>query len=511
MDNSHNNIGLFPQMPVCEGIFQADVNSDFSLPDYKSEIRRLLCTKVSILPPKEYVGNSSAILEGDIIYKILYTGIDSALYCATLTDKYKLELPLEFNAHSVNSDETRLFFTWSCESSSSRVLAPRKLNIKAKISCRALALSPSFYTPNITGAYESGEVEKKVLQVSSVHLKKCQSEPIALNDLIPLDPQIDNVRIIGSSTEVMISECTSVSHRINIRGEAIVKLLYCNDAESQQALIMTKKLPFAEEIPCEDIDGTFEVCSYGVVDDEDVKVEENGISVELSLVLFATAQKGVTVPYIADAFSTRCSSVCENGEITVFEPLRCFNGSFSQSVSHPLTDLRISPDARIIDVSANAKVNSYGIENGKLTLLGESNYLVVYFCDGEYSCREISSPFRYESDTRINDKSAKDLSCYSITRCMFTRARNDGEQLHLDGEICFSVLSQSKQRVELLSTLALGDPLEKRSRGLTLCYPEKKATLWDVAKRYGESVEMLKRKNSLPDTYDISKKKYIIV
>ena len=41
MDNSHNNIGLFPEMPICDEVLHTEINSDFTLPDYKSEIRKL--------------------------------------------------------------------------------------------------------------------------------------------------------------------------------------------------------------------------------------------------------------------------------------------------------------------------------------------------------------------------------------------------------------------------------------------------------------------------------------
>ena len=94
MDNSQNNIGLFLQMPVCDGVFHSEISSDFTLPDYKSEIRKLLSTKVKILPPRQYIGNKNANAEGEIIYKILYVSTDGLLYSATLSDKYSFNMEL---------------------------------------------------------------------------------------------------------------------------------------------------------------------------------------------------------------------------------------------------------------------------------------------------------------------------------------------------------------------------------------------------------------------------------
>ena len=78
MDNSQNNIGLFLQMPVCDGVFHSEISSDFTLPDYKSEIRKLLSSKAKILPPRQYIGNKNAQVIAHEIKKALLTALSIA-------------------------------------------------------------------------------------------------------------------------------------------------------------------------------------------------------------------------------------------------------------------------------------------------------------------------------------------------------------------------------------------------------------------------------------------------
>ena len=141
--DSINQTGYVSQLPVCEKSVSVEVSSDFSLPDYQPEIRRLLSTRVSVLPPSDYVGNDNAEFSGELSYHILYVGSDGALYSATLNDSYGFSAPLEYSAKSTNADEVTLLAPVRADSVLTRVLAPRKINIRSKLHADVLALSPA--------------------------------------------------------------------------------------------------------------------------------------------------------------------------------------------------------------------------------------------------------------------------------------------------------------------------------------------------------------------------------
>jgi len=510
MENNQSNIGYLPQMPVCSGTFLTEINSDFSLPDYKSEVRRLLSTEATLIPKNDFLGNDGASVEGDVIYKLIYVGTDGALYCATLTDKYKLDVPFSFGAYSVNTDDVTLLTNCECEAVNSRVLGPRKLNVRARIVCRALALSPSLYTPRQIGAHNPANLEQKFEKVCAINARKLESEPIILNDLIPLDTDIDNVRIIDHSSSVLISECTSSGEMINARGEVFVKLIYCNDAQSDQALTMQRRLPFSASIKTSD--STPNACAaYGIVRDEQASVEENGIQLEIELSVNAMTQKNVEVSYISDAYSTDRQSECSYIELFVPEALSSFNSCLTQSEVLMLSDHKIDRNAQIIDCNATAHVGELKLENGRLCLLGECTYRIICHHEDEYSSKEITLPFRYETDGRA-DLGESELSDYLARVCVpSARARSDGERLYIDCELSFCVFTQAKKPIRLLESISFGEMLTKDNGGMTLCYPNSGATLWDVAKRYGEPIKKIKTQNGIPDNDDISKKKYIVI
>lgn len=511
MDNSQNNIGYFPQMPVCDKHLSVELNSDFSLPDYQPEIRRLLSTRATVLSPNEYIGNSEAELSGEIIYKILYLGADNKVYSALLSDKYSFTAPLEFNSKCVNNDEVTLITTCKSESVNTRVLGPRKLNIRSKLVCHVLGASPHLYSPTLVGAHNSASIENMILNTSCISLKKCTGEPQLLTDFIALDKQIDNVRIIDSTSSLMISECVASGEKVNVKGEVFIKLLYCNDSESEYPLSMLRKLPFSISIPCDGADASFECCAFGEVIDEHFNVAENGIDVEITVVISTKCQKNESIPYINDSYSTEREVRCTSATVPVRTALKAYNGNLTQNEIFSLESIKLSPNMKIIDICSKADVNEMSEDNGRHYLKGNATYQIIYCLDGEYSSVEVNAPIKYELDPRafasLNGKPLYDATVQIIS----SRARADAERLFVDSELDFLLLLQSEDSIEVLSEMTFGERLSKNEDEMVLCFPDKNESLWSVAKRYGEPQRKIRVQNSINDGDEPIKKKFLII
>lgn len=509
MENNQSNIGYFPQMPVCDGVFGTEMNADFTLPDYKSEIRKLLLTKVTLTPPKKYMGNDGATLEGEIRCKLIYVGADSGLYCAPLTDTYKLNVPFDFDAHSLNTDDITFVAFCSDDGITTRVLGPRKVNLRAKVVCRALGLSPAMYVPKVEGIGNPSTLENLVEDEKCAFLSCFESDHLTLTDEIPLDADIDSVRIVDYHTSAMLNECFVRGSKLHIRGEALLKLLYCNDAESAQALTMTRKLPFSTEIDTAGIPDGAECSAYISVEDENIRVDEKSINAEVYIKALATTQHNEAVRYISDAFSTEYETKTHSEDIsTLCSVKNCF-GNLTQNDTLPSSELKIDPNAKIIDCHCDVKIDSIKCENGKAVLAGKTDNSVIYYYDGEYNSKLISLPLKYELDVPHKDNECTHVSL-SHAECVSCRVRHDGERIFIDRELQFCILLQARKSISVLDSIEFCERLARVDSDMTLCYPSSDATLWSISKRYCKSPELIRKKNSLTDD-NISKKKYIIV
>ena len=511
MNSAKNEIGYFPQMPICDKHLQSDLSSDFTLPDYKSEIRRLLCVKARTIVPSEYFLNANAQLECDVNYNILYLGADGELYSLDLCDRCAFKLPLDFGSHAVNPDEITILSEAKVENVNAKVLGPRKLNLKSKVSLHALCLTPEFYNPNIVGSHNKGGIETLILTTPIANIKKCASEPEIISDLITLDKAGENTRVIDMQSSVSISECSASSGQINVRGEVIMKVLYCNDLQNSIPISHTRKIPFTKAIECDGVNNTYECSCFGATTEPQIEVTDDGISIGCALNIYARAQKNDEVYYIADAYSTEKEGVPSYMDVKLLSSLRSSNGNLTQNEVVSLENLSISSDSKIIDVCANINTDEVCLEHNHISIKGKCNYQIIYYLDGEYACKDYSAPFKYEIDCKNNKNTCKDIKWWAQVGVSSTKARMDHEKIFIDSELGFDIFALEEGNINLISELILGQTRNEKDGELLLCYPERDATLWNVAKQYGKPLSKIKKRNSIPENETAVKRRFLVV
>lgn len=510
MNNSNNNIGYFPQMPVCDKHFFTDLSADFSLPDYQPEIKRLLSTRISILPPSEYIGNGNASLSGEVNYYILYLGADNKLYSTKLTDTYSFEVPFEFNSHCVDMDNVTIIPHFSSENINVRVLGPRKLNVKSKVKSRILALTPMLHSALTTEMQMNNNIEKNISKVPILYAKNCQSEIESVSEYIPVENSGDEVRVIDVNSHISVSECNAAAGKIIVKGDVVVKLLYCNDLESELPITCIKKVPFSSTIECEELESSFECSAKGHFCDSEVQVSEQGINIEVSYILTVNAQKNEEVPYLLDAYSTQNYSESKSTPISILAPLKCGGGSLTQNDIFKLDDIKMPADCKIIAADARANVTELCSENGKMFFKGDCYYQITHWLDGEYSSIQASAPFRYELDCRLKNSDTP-LRFSASALPISVRTRVDDERLFVDCELIFDTFLQCENTVEILSEISFFEKLEKARDEVILCYPEKDATLWEIGKHYNQALKKIRTQNGLSESDLLPKTKFLVI
>lgn len=511
MNSEKTELGYFTQMPICDKHLSNELSSDFTLPDYKSEIRRLLSVRASTMLPSEYFANSNAQLECDVNYNILYLGADGELYSLNLCDKCSFKLPLDFSIHATNPDEITILSETKTENVSARVLGPRKINLKSKVTLHALCLTPEFYAPNIVGSHNKGEIENLILSVPIASIKKCTSDPEIISDTISIDGALENVRVIDMQPSVSISECSASNGQINVRGEMLFKVIYCNDLQNSLPISNTRKIPFSKTIFCDGANNTYECSCTGRATDSQIEVGDNGINIEATLTILALAQSNEDVYYVADAYSTEKEGVPSYADTKYLSSLRAANGNLTQNEVASLDELSLSPNIKIIDICANAIPEEVDFEKNRISIKGKCNYQIIYALDEEYSYKDYSAPFKYELDIKGANYGYEAPKWWVQANVSSVRARTDSEKIFIDSELGFDIFTLDEGNMNLISELILGQARSKKEGELLLCYPERDASLWSVAKQYGKPIAKIKKRNSIPENESAIKRRFLVV
>ena len=510
MELNQNIEGL--QIPLCNKTVLTEVAGDFSLPDYQPEIKRLLRIRPCVLPASHYAGAGNAEFAGTLDYYVLYMGNDGGLYCAPLHTEYLISAPFEEGQGSA----TLCMADVVPESVVGRVSAPRKLNIRCRLSAGVRIFGTLPACERTEGVVDPFSVERLRGEQTAAHVGYGIGDVVRLGEDILTDAKGRNMRLVCAEGQVHVQEASCSAGAVNCRGEVELKLML--SAEEQGSLpdpvptYLVRKLPFSGSVPVSAAQPGAECCVIGNCAELSVAVEETFMHAEVGVMLQAHVMANRTVSYTKDIFSTKkaCESEYETYELPI--AIRALNGNFTQSDSLPLAEAEISAGCSIVDVCGSAEAQEMTWERGRCTLCGVGHYVVLTHADGEVAPHELALPWKYEFECAQEPQDWR-----AHVQVLSCRARVDGERIGIDAEIACAVEAWESTEARVLSSVSFGQATTAEKGSFVVCYPSSSDSLWSVAKRYGTALSGIRAANGLDndvpaDCYEsIEGHKYLIV
>ncbi|MBQ9132237.1 MAG: LysM peptidoglycan-binding domain-containing protein [Clostridia bacterium] len=486
--------GVRIQMPLYDRQIVSELSSDFSLPDYKPEIKRLLRIRTTVSPADKYIGAGSAEFSGTVDYNILYCGNDGALYCVTQTEEYRFTAPVETPSDFDPADGLICDVESLADGATGRVVAPRKLSIKCRLRSRVRLYGSRMPEESLRQS-GGGEAALERLHQSAECAQVCvgDSEPLSLGDEILCDSTMGDLRVISAEGQVFVTEAVAGSDVVNCRGEVCLKLLCVQEEEGSLPSVQLRRIPFSQTVPVEGVAVNFECCAAGVCSDLNVTVEESRILCDVVVKLHVRGQKNRAVTLIRDLYSTEAESRTEQASYILPVALKCGNGNFSLNSTLSLEEAGIRAGAQILDIGGVPTVTGMEQDRNRVYLTGKCRYQAVLAGESDVGVQEFEVSFRYEIEGVGGIPAAYDATVDLIS----CRARMDGERIAVDGELAVSVAIRGERGVTVVSQVSLGEPAQRSGAVYTVCYPAREDTLWSVAKRYLRPVEQLAEMNGL--------------
>ena len=469
------------RVPVCDKTLLTELSDDFTLPDYRAEIRRLLKITASLPAPSVYTGGGSAEFSGDAVYHVLYVGGDGKLYSVDLTSMYEAAAELEGDER----EELRAFDETEIESIVGRVTAPRKLNIRCRLRHRITASAERAIDVETSGATEDGIVRlaETCPVVETVYADDDSGEIVEMLNGVT-DP-----RVAFSDATVLMAQVAPRQGGILCSGNLLLSVF--SESEEGELHRTDRKLPFESVIPA-DISGDGWDCrAWGCASEIRTEPAANGLECRIRLSLFGEAQRNMPVKLTRDIYSTRQSCEVESEEIEAAVAEYCGIGNFTVSGSVELSGL--PENCETVFATATAEPEELMAENGRYILTGKCRFSALLGGE-EYACREFELPFRYEfgsvDGNEVGDYCAK-LSCHAV------RVRGDGGTLMADAEISAAMRVQSACKLEAVTRASFGEMLDTEHPLYSVVYVPRGESLWSIAKKYAADPTAVAEANGL--------------
>ncbi len=464
------------QVELTEKALPIELTTELTLPDYRSEISRLLWVRPTFMPPARFIGGGKADFSGACYYHALYVGPDGALYSACHEDSYAFSVP--FDAQCVDGVEmsAELF----PEAVISRVTGPRKMSVRCRMHARVCGYGDKSLTLRTRGEGEDGQ---KILTLCDsaecARLYTGGNESFELEDLL-LPEGEGEVRVVSCRGELFLPEVSAGSDVVRCRGEALFTLLLSNEGEGGGApFAVTRKIPFEREIVLEGVTPDCHARAWGGMGEMSASVEEGKVLARGSVMLCAEAQGRECVALCRDLLLPGMHADCRFEEERLWQMGPCENRNFSVSGELPLTELGMPVTAKVIDAVADAEVKEKKREGDRTRLSGELCCHVLYWHEGEYGVADMRLPWH----TKIEGEG--ELGVFAtVPLC---RAAVSHEMLRIDGEVQLAARGGAHAPTRVLCETDFTKAAATPRADIEVCYPSKQETLWEVGKRYGIS------------------------
>lgn len=475
MDGVKENTGF--TVPLYERSFGTDVSGEFTLPDYQSEIRRILHVFCTVLPPAKYVGDSSVEFNGTVDYQVLYVGSDGGMYSAPLSSAYSFSVTPENADYSENMDGVSVLCSIAVEGVNTRVSAPRRLSIKCRMRPNVRIYGRILPALRIGDEVPPSSIYKRNESCTSVECESTSSDIITVE--AGTVQENDAIRVICADTSVRVTGRELTQNGISCSGTVVFNLL-CVNEDSGELLKLETEAPFEGDIDAEFSvsDGVCRVS--GVTSELSVNVGEEGIECTAGIILEAVICRNVQVDYIADVYSTAAECECETRQMKVRSSLVCETSNFTLSERVPTESVSIPEDAQILDGFAAVRIDKCCVSSGKYCFGGNAVFTVIYVSNGETYSADVTVPVKYCSGTAEFEPAAFDAT----VRIDTLRLKIADGNLCIDAELMISADCMSENTVYAVSGASFGDSIDIGDRELTVCYTSPEDTLWSVAKKY---------------------------
>lgn len=510
MDRNEEQYGRI-QLAFTDKVQPVELTTEIALPDYRSEISRLLWVKPLMSAPARFVGGGKADFSGTVRYHILYVGPDGALYGAQSEEGYTFSMPLELS-EGLDAAGIELSAEIRPDAVVSRVIGPRKLSVRCRARARVQGMAFGTLAPQMNGVTEGATLHQLSDEVRCGCLAVSEPLYFDLSDRVEMDSSEGEMRVICANGTVFLTETTGGEDCVRCRGEAVISLLTCREQDGEESAlpqVITRRIPFEKDVPLQGASSDVRARAMGEVGEIRTVVEEGQIELEVDLSLRAEAVGEQKATLCRDAFLTGHSAVCRMGEERLWRVGPCGNRNFSISGEFPMTEAGLAADAELLYAEADAEVRERESDGVRTTVSGQIHCHTLYRREKEYGVAELSFPFRVQLEEGSDDA----LLCATVPVC---RTRAVGENVRMDAELLLAVRGSRHLPVRLLSEATFTPAAPVPRADMELCYPGAGDSVWEVSKRYGVSPAALAAANGLPtegmgDAASLASVKYLLI
>ena len=477
-----------------------EVASDFVLPDYMGDVKRVLKSTACVIPCNKLISANEASFLAIVTFKVTYLDSENTLTEASFSAE--LELPEKGNACVDAGIE------YGVQSVGIRLVGPRKINAKAMVVCNISLIEGICVCDS--AEFDGAEILKKDIEIHAVEYLKCAEREYA-EEMDRIEERLpDEIEVVKSSAEAFIDGIHKTDGGVNLSGYVDA---FCILRSEEENFKIGKRIPIEEHIECELYDNEIFIPSVYVTG---VNVNINAINAEdecaVSIVMNmnveceAAHHYGKMISVVTDAFFEGCKNECLY-ECLEFESLGdCVFDKASYSATFERGE---EPIYDVMEREAVVKNLRYERTGADLIVCCDIEINAIVRGDGAENLYSIKEKTEFSKKYRLSANKNEKISV-NVTPCDVSLSF-DGEKTYLDMEMLVSVIAATLTNEKTLQSIASEKEENTDTDSVIVYYPEKDESLWSVSKKYAVASSKIAAVNGLENDSIEGVKKIIVI
>ena len=469
------------------------VEGDEIVPDIKPDILSVVSTNGNICIYKKEVMEGKIKIEGGINAYVIYIADDEKSSIRTLNAN------LEFTK-IIDLKECKENMQIECRNQISnidcKILNGRKISLRAIVDMSVVLYSK-----------ENIEYIDKIEDIKDVQLL---NKNITINSLVGSGNTkvyakdtitIDNVDNLSEIMKVNISienrESKISYNKVLAKADTVVKVMYLTeDNRINTAITNIPIMGFIDmqNVSEEDIcDLNYEIKNILVKPNN---VQEHSVYVEVEIEILSFVYKKQTINMIEDLYSKTLNLNYSQKTVKLMSERTSINEMYSMRKQERMEDITQN---KIYDVEVKPVIISTQIDDGKITYKGDVNLTFIYarIETSSIGVKNVIEPFEFQvSMAQVSSRDKIDTDIEIGKKDFFVMSDNSID-IKIDFNFNINVVKESN--INIIENIKEEEGTSKETFSIIIYYAKLGDTLWNIAKRFGSTVEEISSINNIED------------
>ena len=474
------------------------IEGDVNVPDIKPDILSLTCVENEVFITKQEISDGKVNIEGTMEVCIIYMSEDEGGSFRNLTGSFNFTESFTMDDINENSIVDLKVFKGPIEC---KVVNGRKVNIKSPVTLdiRVMNTSECNIAKDVVNE-KNLELQKKNINLNV--LQNCKMQDIDVQETVSLDEGCKPMgEILRCSLKITNEDYKISYNKIFAKADAIVKIIYVADDETQSIESFETSIPVMGFIDYEGINDTMEVTLDYCVRSYCIKplyqdLKSLSFSVDGKIGVRVCVYQKESTEIIDDIYCPDCNLKCEYEDISLLQNL------INQVDSIEITQGLLVPELdniKILNINAQPNINTKNVLDGKIALEGNVNFDILNYNENKKVLDDKKMELPFAQVVKVpNLQSGMNVDVeMNISNIEFAKIDSNQIQMKLDAKVTTHV--NKEENINGIKNIESSEEKLPEMPSIIIYYVKAGDTLWNIAKRYRTTVKEIMTYNELKD------------